>query len=75
MLTPEVKSKVESLKRKTVVLYGMETHICVRQTAFDLLEDGYQVFIVVDAVSSMKQVDRNVGIKALSKAGAHLITF
>ena len=56
--------------RKSVVLYGCESHICVKQTALDLLENHYSVHIVVDAISSMQIQDRNVGLAAMRDAGA-----
>ena len=57
------------------VLYGCETHICVKQTALDLLATGYSVHVVVDAVTSMGVADRNVGLAALQDSGARLTTF
>ena len=45
-----------------MVIYGAETHICVKHTAFDLLEAGYQVHVLVDAVSSISSDDRTVGL-------------
>ena len=47
----------------------------MRQTAFDLLEMGYDVHVVVDACSSMQQHDRNVGIESMSQQGVTMITF
>ena len=61
--------------RKMAVLYGCETHICVKQTALDLLATGYSVHVVVDAVTSMGVADRNVGLAALQDSGARLTTF
>ena len=66
MCTPKVMEHLESLKKTNIVLYGIEAHICMRQTAFDLLEMGYDVHVVVDACSSMQQHDRNVGIESMS---------
>ena len=53
MLTDEVDAHFRSLARDTVVIYGCETHICVKQTALDLLARDINVFLVVDAVTSM----------------------
>ena len=61
--------------RKQVVLYGCETHICVRQTAFDLLSKDYNVHLVVDAISSISTHDRHVGFSSMTQAGAQVITF
>ena len=53
MLTPEVDEHFRSLAKNTVVLYGCEAHICMKQTALDLLERDINVFVVVDACTSM----------------------
>ena len=82
MLEAPVFEYLQSLKnpetnasRKEVVLYGCETHICVRQTAFDLLARDYNVHLVVDAISSINTHDRHVGFASMREAGAQLITF
>ena len=57
-----------------VVLAGLETHVCVAQTAFDLLADGVGVFIVVDAVASRHTIDHDTALRRLEGAGAILTT-
>lgn len=52
-----------------VVLFGLETHICVLQTALDALAAGKQVFIVEDAVISRDEANRNNAIERLRAAG------
>lgn len=75
MLEKPVKEKLESLNRRKVVLYGIEGHVCVKQTCFDLLEGDYDVTLVVDAISSIGYHDRNIGIEAMRDAGAQITTF
>jgi len=53
MVNPEVKAEFLA-ERKQVILVGIESHVCVLQTAFDLLEEDIQVFLVCDAVSSQR---------------------
>ena len=53
-----------------VVLCGLETHVCVAQTALDLLAEGYAVFLAVDAISSRHAIDRDVALRRLAAAGA-----
>ena len=65
---------LKTLGRNTVVLVGMETHVCVAQTAFDLLAAGFTVFIPVDAVSSRFDLDRATALRRLEQAGAILTT-
>lgn len=69
----KVESVVESLQqsgRKQVFLAGMETHICVLQTALDLLKQGYDVFVVEDAVSSRAKGNQFNALQRLRLAGA-----
>ena len=66
----EYMDKAESLSRSQAVLVGIETHICVTQTAFDLLEAGYEVFLAIDAVSCRTEEAHKVGVKRLRDAGA-----
>ena len=75
MLEPRIEPIVSKMNRQNIVLYGCEAHICMRQTALDAIAKGYNVHVVVDACSSMNLPDRNVGIQAMSDAGAHLTTF
>jgi len=75
MLDGNVLPYFESLKRNQVVLYGAETHVCVKQTALDLLERNYDVHLVVDAVSSMNYHDRNIGLESMRDAGVTITSF
>lgn len=64
--------RLESLTRRHVVLTGIECHICVYQTALDLMQNGYTVHLVTDAVSSRTPENCRVGIDAIKSAGAYL---
>eukprot|EP00347_Sterkiella_histriomuscorum_P022871 403336845 len=75
MMEPQIYEHLQSLQRKKIVLYGVEAHICVKQTALDLLERDFEVCLVIDAVSSMSYHDRTAGIEALRDAGATITTF
>lgn len=66
--------ELDRLQRKTVVVTGMETHVCIAQTVLDLLEQGWTVFIPVDAVAARFAVDHEVALQRLSHAGAILTT-
>eukprot|EP01132_Coremiostelium_polycephalum_P002525 gene2525-3127_t len=76
MCVPDVNKRLETdLKHvKSILLTGIETHVCILQTALDLLEKNYEVHIICDAVSSQKKYDREVALERLSKAGAFLTT-
>jgi nicotinamidase-related amidase len=76
MIDAAVRPYVQSLApRNCAVLYGVETHVCVRQTALDLLESGFDVHLVVDSVSSMNHHDRNIAIEFLRDQGVHMTSF
>ncbi|XP_074661431.1 isochorismatase domain-containing protein 2-like isoform X2 [Tubulanus polymorphus] len=60
--------------RNQVILCGIETQACIQQTALDLLENNYQVHIVVDASSSRSLVDRKYAFDRMKDAGAFLTT-
>jgi nicotinamidase-related amidase len=56
--------------RNTVVLCGMETHICVAQTALAALREGYLVHVAADAVSSRTELNWQIGVDRMRAAGA-----
>ncbi len=56
--------------RKQVILSGIETHVCVNQTAHDLLHNGYQVHLITDAVQSRIPHNKVVGIEKIVGSGA-----
>jgi len=60
MCVPEVLQHLGALKTKTVVIFGIETHICVLQTTLDLIERGFAVYIAADGCSSRFPNDRHV---------------
>ncbi len=66
------KVQLGALRRKDVVLLGIETHVCVYQTAVDLISNGYGVHLVADAVSSRTPENRQIGIEAMKSAGAKI---
>ena len=66
------KEKLEALNRRHVILLGIETHVCVYQTALDLIANSYNVHLVADAVSSRTPENRQIGIEAMKSAGAHI---
>jgi len=59
-------------QRTTVLLCGMETHICVMQTALGALREGYLVHVASDAVSSRTELNWRIGLDRMRAAGAIL---
>ena len=62
-------AKLESLGVKQVVLCGLETHVCVNQTAHDLLDRGFQVHILTDCVCSRAEHDKLAGLAKMASSG------
>ena len=60
--------------RNTVVIAGCETHVCLLQTALDLLEEEFDVYVVTDACSSRTERNRDAAFDRLAGAGAELVT-
>jgi len=74
MLTDEVQGHVDSLNRDSYLLVGIEAHVCLQQTALDLLEQGKDVHVIVDGVSSQQPIDRDIALQRMQQAGAYLTT-
>ena len=60
------------MDRRQVLLCGIEAHVCVYQTAIDMLAFGYEVHLVADAVSSRTVMNREIGIEKMRDEGALL---
>jgi nicotinamidase-related amidase len=68
------KPAQESAGRKSIVLAGVEAHVCLLQTALDLLEDEFEVWVVTDACTSRTERNRDAAYDRLAGAGAELVT-
>ena len=64
---------LRTLGKRQVILAGIEAHVCVYQTAMDLLKAGYEVFIAADAVSSRSAENKSLALQALHNAGAVIL--
>lgn len=61
--------KLDETGAKQIVLCGLETHICVNQTAHDLLAHDFEVHVLTDAVGSRYKEDREAGLKKMLQSG------
>jgi len=68
----DFNAELKKSGRKQVLLIGMETHVCVYQTAIDLIREGYEVHLVADAVSSRTLENKQIGLDAIKTAGAQI---
>ena len=60
--------------RPQVVLIGIETHVCLLQTALELVEEGKEVYVVEDAVGSRRAADRDCALVRMREEGARIVT-
>jgi len=65
-----IDTKIDSMDKKTAILMGIESHICVLQTALSLLQKGMNVIIASDAVASRRKKDWEMALRVLEDAGA-----
>lgn len=66
----DFRSILESSNRTNVILCGIETHICVNQTANDLMANGFSVHVLQDCVGSRFESDKAVGLSKMRHSGA-----
>ncbi len=66
---------IKQTGKKVVILAGIETHVCVLQTALDLLEEGLQPVLVTDCVNSRKAKDKDMATQRMIQAGVIPTTY
>jgi len=71
----DLKKFLTQTNKQQVIVLGIESHICVLQTAIDLLENDKQVYIVDECIGSRKLGDVKMGVDRMLKNGASLINF
>src|SRR5574341_870442 len=70
----DFQRRMEQLRKEWIVLSGVETHICVLQTALDLLDQGYRVAVVSDAVGARGAENHQRGLARMENSGAMIVT-
>lgn len=65
-----VREHLERIKPEKMILAGIEAHICILQTAVDLLKLGYEVYMPLDCTGSRKTLDKDVAVQRMINAGA-----
>ncbi|MBK93003.1 MAG: hydrolase [Rickettsiales bacterium] len=69
-----IKNILKIQKKKQVLILGIETHVCILQSAFDLKAEGYYPYIITDAVGSREKNDHDSALKRFLAHGIDLIT-
>lgn len=70
--TEEFKQQLQQLNKKSLLVTGIESHVCVYQTVQDLLKTNYEVELVTDCISSRTLANKNVGIEKMTSLGAKI---
>lgn len=70
----DARQHLQVNQRPQILVVGIETHVCVQQTAFDLRHDGFEVHIAVDAVSSRSPFERKCALRRMESEGIVLNT-
>ena len=68
------RQALEASGRRQLLLCGFETHICVYQSAADLLAEGYDVAVIADAVSSRHMSDKQTALHEISRLGGCILS-
>ena len=66
--------RLSEFRKNQIILLGIEAHVCVLQTALELKAAEFDVFVVIDAVTSRTDLDCKYGLKRMKQDGVHLIT-
>ncbi|ORE06701.1 Isochorismatase hydrolase [Rhizopus microsporus var. microsporus] len=74
MYVPKVADFLKENNTKSVILLGIESHVCVLQTALELLENNYDVHVLADGVSSQNYPEIDIAIARMRSAGATITT-
>jgi len=69
----QLPEHLKKINRKQIILTGIEAHICVLQSAIEFLNEGYEVFVVPDAIASRKATSYQTTLLRLNQAGCSLL--
>ncbi len=74
MQKPQNQAQEPEEGRNVIVIAGVEAHVCLLQTALDMLEEEFEVWVVTDACSSRLEANRDAAFDRLAGNGAELVT-
>jgi len=70
----KIKAALSAFQRSQLLMVGIETHVCIAQTAFDALALGLKTYLAADAISSRQSTDAHTAIERLRNAGVIITT-
>lgn len=68
----EFVNTLNSFNKKTLIVFGIEAHVCVLQTCLHAIENGYEVHIISDAVSSRTLENKKIALNRMRQSGAFI---
>jgi len=71
---PAFLESLDRIKRNTIIICGIEAHVCVLQTVIDLIESGYKPVVVADCISSRNGEDKRISLERMQVEGAVITT-
>lgn len=71
---PAIQQKLQQVNKQQIILIGTETHVCVLQTAMDLIAAGFSVFVIEEAVGSRTLANKMLALQRLQQAGAQIMS-
>ncbi|MCA9393128.1 MAG: hydrolase [Candidatus Omnitrophica bacterium] len=71
---PDFRERLKASLRREVILCGIEAHVCISQTALDLLQADFRVGCVADAISARTADNKRLGLSRIENAGAELLS-
>jgi nicotinamidase-related amidase len=73
-VTAQCLAQLPGSDRAQIVLIGTEAHVCLLQTALELLEEGKEIYVVADAVGSRRESDRDLALARMRQEGARIVS-
>lgn len=74
MASDHIRRELASLGRRQIIVAGTEAHVCVLQSSLSLLQEGYEVYLVEDAVSSRRPQDVQTALARMRREGVRVVT-
>ena len=66
--------KIKELNIKTIILFGVEAHVCILQTAIDAIKNGIEIHVVVDAISSRSFENKKIALERMKQSNVFLVS-
>ncbi len=74
MQSESITDQLKLTNKKSLIICGVESHICVLKTALDAIQAGYQVHVVADAVSSRTPENKQLALERMRQSGAFIVS-